>query len=312
MGRLLLIGHDPALAGALSASHHLAGTRRRVLRRALRGHAAPRPARVRRRGDRSGDKREPTIWRSSPSCAACARESGPSCSRPRSRAPTSSRHSVSTSSPASPGRSTTKKWRTWRAPPSRTRTGATGSRSRRDFPTGSRLRVSCRLITADRLTRFMTEYSAGILSSERDLLMTAFREMLLNAMEHGAGFDPEKVIEVTAAQTARAIVFHFRDPGAGFDRDGSEPCRRDLAPGGRPQDRRRARRERHSPRRLRHAHRAADRRRARLQRARQRSPADQAPEVALSSQPEHSVQGGRPRGEFFWLIAEQLTAESSP
>ena len=81
------------------------------------------------------------------------------------------------------------------------------------------LRVSCRLITADRLTRFMTEYSAGIPSSERDLLMTAFREMLLNAMEHGAGFDPEKVIEVTAAQTARAIVFHFRDPGNGFDRD---------------------------------------------------------------------------------------------
>ena len=81
------------------------------------------------------------------------------------------------------------------------------------------LRVSCRLITADRLTRFMTEYSSDVPSSERDLLMTAFREMLLNAMEHGAGFDPEKVIEVTAAQTARAIVFHFRDPGNGFDRE---------------------------------------------------------------------------------------------
>jgi anti-sigma regulatory factor (Ser/Thr protein kinase) len=80
------------------------------------------------------------------------------------------------------------------------------------------LRVSCRLITADRLTRFMTEYRSDLPSSERELLMTAFREMLLNAMEHGAGFDPEKVIEVTAAQTARAIVFHFRDPGNGFDR----------------------------------------------------------------------------------------------
>jgi anti-sigma regulatory factor (Ser/Thr protein kinase) len=80
------------------------------------------------------------------------------------------------------------------------------------------LRVSCRLITADRLTRFMTEYRSDIPSAERDLLMTAFREMLLNAMEHGAGFDPEKVIEVTAAQTARAIVYHFRDPGSGFDR----------------------------------------------------------------------------------------------
>lgn len=81
------------------------------------------------------------------------------------------------------------------------------------------LRVSCRLITADRLTRFMTEYRSDLPSGERDLLMTAFREMLLNAMEHGAGFDPEKVIEVTAARTARTIVFHFRDPGEGFDRD---------------------------------------------------------------------------------------------
>jgi anti-sigma regulatory factor (Ser/Thr protein kinase) len=81
------------------------------------------------------------------------------------------------------------------------------------------LRVSCRLITADRLTRFMTEYRSDLPSAERDLLMTAFREMLLNAMEHGAGFDPEKVIEVTAARTARAIVFHFRDPGDGFDRE---------------------------------------------------------------------------------------------
>jgi len=81
------------------------------------------------------------------------------------------------------------------------------------------LRVSCRLLTADRLTRFMTEHSSTVPSADRDLLMTAFREMLLNAMEHGAGFDPEKVIEVTAAQTARAIVFHFRDPGNGFDRD---------------------------------------------------------------------------------------------
>jgi anti-sigma regulatory factor (Ser/Thr protein kinase)/ActR/RegA family two-component response regulator len=81
------------------------------------------------------------------------------------------------------------------------------------------LRVSCRLITADRLTRFMSEYRSELPSGEHDLLMTAFREMLLNAMEHGAGFDPEKVIEVTAAKTARTVVFHFRDPGDGFDRD---------------------------------------------------------------------------------------------
>jgi anti-sigma regulatory factor (Ser/Thr protein kinase)/CheY-like chemotaxis protein len=78
-------------------------------------------------------------------------------------------------------------------------------------------RVSCHLLTADRLVRFMTEHQSAIPERERDLLMTAFRELLVNAMEHGAGFDPEKVVEVTAARTKRAIVYHFRDPGAGFD-----------------------------------------------------------------------------------------------
>ena len=79
------------------------------------------------------------------------------------------------------------------------------------------LRVACHLINADRLTRFMSELESGMPEGERDLLVAAFRELLLNAMEHGAGFDPEKIIEVTAARTARAIVYHFKDPGSGFD-----------------------------------------------------------------------------------------------
>lgn len=81
------------------------------------------------------------------------------------------------------------------------------------------LRVSCHLLTADRLVQFMATHLAGFPDGERDLLIAAFREMLLNAMEHGAGFDSDKVIEVTAARTARALVYHFRDPGSGFDRD---------------------------------------------------------------------------------------------
>jgi ActR/RegA family two-component response regulator/anti-sigma regulatory factor (Ser/Thr protein kinase) len=80
------------------------------------------------------------------------------------------------------------------------------------------LRVSCHLLTADRLVRFMTELQPSTSAVDRDLLISAFRELLLNAMEHGAGFDAEKVIEVTAAKTARAIVYHFKDPGNGFDR----------------------------------------------------------------------------------------------
>src|SRR5262245_48622858 len=82
------------------------------------------------------------------------------------------------------------------------------------------LRVSCRLLTAARLVRFMSEYPTPVPADEHELLMTAFREMLLNAIGHGGGFDPESVVEVTAAKTARAIVYHFRDPGDGFKREG--------------------------------------------------------------------------------------------
>jgi anti-sigma regulatory factor (Ser/Thr protein kinase) len=79
------------------------------------------------------------------------------------------------------------------------------------------LRVTCNLVTADRLTSFMTALRGDVEQRVREDLLTAFREVLLNAMEHGAGFDPEKVVDVTAVRTERAVVYHFRDPGPGFD-----------------------------------------------------------------------------------------------
>ena len=78
------------------------------------------------------------------------------------------------------------------------------------------LRVTARTVSADRLTRFMEEIQASVKDEWRAGLLAAFRELLLNAMEHGAGFDTERTIEVSAVQTQRAIVFHFRDPGRGF------------------------------------------------------------------------------------------------
>ena len=38
-------------------------------------------------------------------------------------------------------------------------------------------------------------------------------------MEHGAAFNPEQVVEVTAVRTSRSMVFYVRDPGAGFRRE---------------------------------------------------------------------------------------------
>jgi anti-sigma regulatory factor (Ser/Thr protein kinase) len=81
------------------------------------------------------------------------------------------------------------------------------------------VRVNCRLLTAERLITFAKELSAQIPEDTRQEIMQAFREILLNAMEHGAAFNPEQVVEVTGVRTARAMVFYVRDPGAGFRRE---------------------------------------------------------------------------------------------
>ncbi|MBV8834580.1 MAG: ATP-binding protein [Acidobacteriaceae bacterium] len=78
------------------------------------------------------------------------------------------------------------------------------------------VRVSCRIITAERLISFVNELSSQLPEETRREMMQAFREILLNAMEHGAAFNPEQVIEVTGVRTARSLVFDIRDPGAGF------------------------------------------------------------------------------------------------
>jgi anti-sigma regulatory factor (Ser/Thr protein kinase)/CheY-like chemotaxis protein len=78
------------------------------------------------------------------------------------------------------------------------------------------LRVDCRRLAADRLIRFLSELARDLPEVTRDELLSAFREIALNAMEHGAGFEPHQVIEVCAMRTQRAIVYYVKDPGPGF------------------------------------------------------------------------------------------------
>jgi anti-sigma regulatory factor (Ser/Thr protein kinase) len=81
------------------------------------------------------------------------------------------------------------------------------------------VRVNCRIITAERLMTFAKELGAQLPQDTRMEMMQALREILLNAMEHGAAFNPEQVVEVTGVRTARALVFYVHDPGAGFRRE---------------------------------------------------------------------------------------------
>ena len=55
--------------------------------------------------------------------------------------------------------------------------------------------VNCRLLSAERLVNFFTELRSDVPNAPRDDFMYAFREVLMNAMEHGGGFEPDQVVE---------------------------------------------------------------------------------------------------------------------
>ena len=78
------------------------------------------------------------------------------------------------------------------------------------------LRADCHKLTAERIVEFLSELQTSLSEGPRENLMMAFREILMNAIEHGAAFHPAKVVEIAAVHTQRAIVFYVRDPGSGF------------------------------------------------------------------------------------------------
>ena len=85
-------------------------------------------------------------------------------------------------------------------------------------PEWIRLEVRCQVRTADRLLQFMKEI-AELPEAEREEVGMAFREILLNAMEHGGGLDPNNQVEVEYVRARRMISCRISDPGAGFTLD---------------------------------------------------------------------------------------------
>jgi DNA-binding response OmpR family regulator len=85
-----------------------------------------------------------------------------------------------------------------------------------DQPHWISLQIRCRIATADRLTQFVRELPSDLEPDQREQIATAFRELLLNAVEHGGHLDPDKTVDLSYIRTARSIVYYIRDPGAGF------------------------------------------------------------------------------------------------
>lgn len=82
-------------------------------------------------------------------------------------------------------------------------------------PNWVRLCVRCDLATANRLLQFYREAS-DLPDAETEEVATAFREILINAMEHGGHFDPSQHVEVSYVRTRRMVLCRVKDPGQGF------------------------------------------------------------------------------------------------
>jgi len=79
------------------------------------------------------------------------------------------------------------------------------------------LRIRCSLITVERLLQYGHELKIDIPNEVRETVLLSFRELLLNAMEHGGRFNPALKVDVGYLRTDSMILYYIRDPGPGFD-----------------------------------------------------------------------------------------------
>ncbi len=87
-------------------------------------------------------------------------------------------------------------------------------------PEWVRLMARCDIETAERLVLFLQNVrDPNIPETDRADVVAAFREILLNAMEHGGHFDPSHYVEISFVKARRAVICRVKDPGQGFSPD---------------------------------------------------------------------------------------------
>ena len=80
-------------------------------------------------------------------------------------------------------------------------------------PAWVRLAARCDIATADRLVQFLR----GVRDPDvPEGIISAFKEILLNAIEYGGNFDPSQHVEISILRARRAVACRVKDPGQGF------------------------------------------------------------------------------------------------
>jgi CheY-like chemotaxis protein/anti-sigma regulatory factor (Ser/Thr protein kinase) len=78
------------------------------------------------------------------------------------------------------------------------------------------LLVPCSLEAVDRIQSFMKGMEARLADDVRDSVGTAFRELLMNAVEWGGKLDPTRRVRIAYVRTKRMLLYRIADPGPGF------------------------------------------------------------------------------------------------
>ena len=81
------------------------------------------------------------------------------------------------------------------------------------------LRVPCQIENVDAVLELLEPRDVQLDSKKHDEMCTAVREVLMNAIEHGGGCDPNLTVELTCIKTHDSVMVLVRDPGRGFQAD---------------------------------------------------------------------------------------------
>jgi len=81
------------------------------------------------------------------------------------------------------------------------------------------LDIHCKMEAVERTTQFVREIEGDLPPATREDVAAAFRELLMNAVEHGGHSDPKKRARASLVRTARSLIVHIHDPGQGFSLD---------------------------------------------------------------------------------------------
>ena len=78
------------------------------------------------------------------------------------------------------------------------------------------LLIPCERLAADRVQEFLNHLEIDLPDDIRNSIGQAFHELLLNAVEWGGKWDPNRKVRISCVRLQRLLIYRISDPGPGF------------------------------------------------------------------------------------------------